>query len=116
MSPSNNTTIQRLLLLKIASEADQDRVISLFTEIPAKARRDGKPYILNMRGGTASSTSFSQEARTQGYTVAMVTEFASEDDVRFWDAECVAHAELKKIAMPLQQGAMVMHWTNQIAV
>ncbi len=42
-----------------------------------------------------------QDARSQGFTVVSKTEFASLDDMKFYDDECVAHKALKKTAAGL---------------
>lgn len=39
--------------------------------------------------------------RAQGFTVAAKTEFASEEDVAFYDEQCAAHGALKKMSMTL---------------
>lgn len=109
---STANPIQRLLLLKVFSQSDQDTIISLFASIRDKATRDGQPYILSLKGGSTSSTAFTSEARSQGYTVVVHTEFAGEADVRYWDDECAAHKELKRVVMPLTEGAMVLHFRN----
>jgi len=36
------------------------------------------------------------DRRAQGYTVAAKTEFASLEDMRFYDEQCPAHAALKE--------------------
>lgn len=113
---SNPSPIQRLLLLKVPSQSNQDTIISLFASIRDKATRDGQPYILSLKGGSTSSTTFTSEARSQGYTVAVHTEFAGEADVRYWDDECAAHKELKRVIMPLTEGAMVLHFRNGMSL
>lgn len=60
------------------------------------SEQDGKPYILQL---TAGKTIDDQMAR--GYTVASYIEFASMDDMRYYDNECLAHAMLKEIGPSL---------------
>lgn len=55
--------------------------------------QDGKPYILYMSAGTAVDP-----ARSRGFTVVARSEFASLDDMRWYDEECPAHAALKETA------------------
>lgn len=35
--------------------------------------------------------------RTKGYTFVNKTEFASMDDMRYYESECPAHGEVKKV-------------------
>ena len=35
--------------------------------------------------------------RTNGYTFVNKTEFASMDDMRYYESECPAHGEVKKV-------------------
>ncbi len=67
---------------------------------PANTRQDGKPYILYMAAGVALDP-----ARARGYTVLSRTEFASMEDMRWYDEECPAHAALKETvrAFTMQQ-------------
>lgn len=44
------------------------------------------------------------EERAQGYTVAVQSTFASKTDVEFYDKECAAHKELKKLTTRVHQG------------
>ena len=36
-----------------------------------------------------------EDSRSQGYTIVSKTEFASLDDMRYYDTDCEAHAALK---------------------
>jgi len=38
------------------------------------------------------------DPRAKGYTVVAQAEFATLDDMRYYDTECAAHAALKKVA------------------
>ena len=58
--------------------------------------KDGKPYILYVSAGVVHD-----DKRAQGYTVAAKTEFASLDDMLFYDEQCPAHATLKAKAKAL---------------
>lgn len=40
--------------------------------------------------------------RSQGYTFVAKSEFASVEDMKFYDDECEVHMELKKTVMSLQ--------------
>jgi len=80
---ATTSPIQRLLLLKFPSQLDRDTVLSIFGAVQNKATRDGHPYILSLKGGSTKCTMFASEARSQGCTFAVHSEFASEDDVRY---------------------------------
>lgn len=54
------------------------------------AKQDGKQYILSMSVGPAE-----EDSRSQGFTIVSKTEFASLDDMRYYDTDCEAHADLK---------------------
>ena len=41
------------------------------------------------------------DPRAQGYTLAAKTEFASADDMKYYDEECPAHKQLKGVAKTL---------------
>lgn len=45
------------------------------------------------------------DERSQGFTVIAKTEFASLDDMRYYDNECPAHAALKDFAKGLKHEA-----------
>ncbi|KFH47070.1 hypothetical protein ACRE_021820 [Hapsidospora chrysogenum ATCC 11550] len=51
---------------------------------------DGKPYILSMTVGPAED-----DPRSQGYTLVSKTEFASMEDMRYYDDGCAAHGAVK---------------------
>jgi Stress responsive A/B Barrel Domain len=63
--------------------------------------QDGAPYILSCDAARVYNTS---EERSQGYTVAVQSTFASKVDVEFYDKECAAHKELKKLTTAVHQG------------
>lgn len=54
------------------------------------------------------------DQRAQGYTVAVVSVFASEADMQYYDNECVAHQELKGFAKTVHQGAMMVFFENDL--
>ena len=39
------------------------------------------------------------DPRSQGYTIVSKSEFASLDDMKYYDADCEAHASVKKHIM-----------------
>ena len=109
-----STRINRITLFKLLDPAGQKRLVKAYQElakthsrvsqvIPGplpsgvtvadNAFQDGKPYILYVSAGIVLD-----DPRAQGYTVAAKTEFASLDDMRFYDEQCQAHAALKETA------------------
>ncbi|KFY14302.1 hypothetical protein V492_02706 [Pseudogymnoascus sp. VKM F-4246] len=53
---------------------------------------NGTPYILSMVAGPVE-----EGLRTEGYTFVNKTEFASMDDMKYYESECPAHGEVKKV-------------------
>ena len=55
------------------------------------------------------------DQRSQGFTFVAKSEFASMDDMRFYDAECPAHQALKKEAMTLGvEGLLTVYFKPQV--
>ncbi len=69
--------------------------------------QDGKPYILSIRAGHAFP-----DQRAQGYTVAIVSVFASKEDMEYYDNECEAHKALKAVAKEVHQGIMTVYFES----
>ncbi|ROT37610.1 hypothetical protein SODALDRAFT_351849 [Sodiomyces alkalinus F11] len=85
--------IHRVTLFKLPNKEHQEQLIASYRVLSSQQQRDGKPYILSLVVGPAV-----EDARSKGYTVVAKTEFASLDDMRWYDNECPAHAALKKTA------------------
>ena len=103
-------TIHRVTLFKIPSKEDQDRLIDIYRDMPTKALKDGKPYIISATVGPTFD-----DARNQGYTLAALSVFSSVEDMKYYDNECAAHAALKNVAKTLHQGAMMVYFANALA-
>lgn len=72
--------------------------------------QDGKPYILSLAVGVAE-----EDPRSQGFTVVCKTEFASLDDLKYYDDECQAHQSLKAVARTLTiEGIQTVYFTPQV--
>jgi len=69
--------------------------------------QDGKPYIVSVRAGKVF-----EDQRAQGYTVAVVSEFASLDDFMYYDTKCAAHSNLKAVAKTLHNGNMMFYFES----
>lgn len=67
--------------------------------------QNGKPYILSVFAGEAFP-----DARSQGFTLAAQTNFASKEDMTYYDAECEAHKKLKATAGKVHEGIMMVYF------
>ncbi|KAB5580367.1 hypothetical protein GE09DRAFT_1212816 [Coniochaeta sp. 2T2.1] len=101
--------VQRVTLFKIPSQEDKTRLTDIYRTMPVRALKDGKPYILSATVGPTYD-----DARNQGYTLAALSTFASVEDMKYYDNECTAHGELKKVAKELHQGVMMVYFQNAL--
>lgn len=127
--------IQRVTLFKIAGVENQKKLIEYYKAMPAKAVKvgifffffsssscspnsrlqhlipfqDGKPYIKSVTAGLTK-----EDQRNQGYTVAAISVFESEEDMAYYDNGCAAHAELKAFAGPVKQGVLIVYFENEV--
>lgn len=69
--------------------------------------QDGKPYILSVTAGPTFP-----DQRNQGYTLAIISVFASVEDMKYYDNECEAHVALKKVASSIHQGLMMVYFQS----
>lgn len=54
------------------------------------------------------------DPRTQGYTLVSKTEFASMDDMKFYDEECPAHGAVKSFIKQLTvEGILTVYFKAQ---
>lgn len=67
-----------------------------------RTQQDGKQYIRSVRAGSTYD-----DPRRQGFTLAVISEFDSVDDMKYYDEDCQAHAKLKSVAKDLHQGIMM---------
>ncbi|EJT70393.1 hypothetical protein GGTG_11417 [Gaeumannomyces tritici R3-111a-1] len=89
--------IHRVTLFKLPDPEAQQKLLDAYETLGRKQSKDGKPYLLYLCAGASTNA----DLRAQGYTVAAQTEFASEEDVLFYDEQCAAHGELKRTATAL---------------
>ncbi|OLN85745.1 hypothetical protein CCHL11_07770 [Colletotrichum chlorophyti] len=105
--------VHRVTMFKIADEGQKQRLIEQYKVLGSSHKKvrfsflsplifvngnsisnptpwNGKPYILSMVVGPAMD-----DPRSQGYTLVAKTEFASLEDMRYYDDECEAHNALK---------------------
>lgn len=72
--------------------------------------QDGKPYILNLAVGPAEA-----DPRSQGFTLVSKSEFASMQDMKYYDNDCPHHQALKDFAKTLTlEGIMTVYFTPQV--
>lgn len=78
---------------------------------PSKRKiQDSKPYIVSLAAGPAEP-----DARSQGYTLIAKSEFKNLEDMKYYDSECAAHAQLKESAKTLGvEGIMTVYYTPQV--
>ncbi|KAL5451973.1 hypothetical protein PMIN05_000354 [Paraphaeosphaeria minitans] len=86
------------------------KLFEYYRPLAATATKNGKPYILSARAGPTF-----EDQRRQGFTVAAVTEFKNEDDMRYYDDGCETHAKLKKFAKSVHEGAMMVYFRDVLA-
>ncbi len=101
--------INRVTLFKIPSKEGQAKLIDMYRDMPTRALKDGKPYIISATVGPTFD-----DARNQGYTLAAHSVFATVEDMKYYDDECVAHGELKKVARTLHEGVMMVYFQNAL--
>ncbi|KAM4057368.1 stress responsive a/B barrel domain-containing protein [Hirsutella rhossiliensis] len=102
--------IHRVTLFKVPGNEDQERLLQMYKQMPTKAVKDGKPYLLSVTAGKAKP-----DQRAQGFTLAVISVFRSVDDMTYYDNECAAHAELKAVAKSVHQGAMMVFFENELS-
>ncbi|KAJ3499270.1 hypothetical protein NLG97_g482 [Lecanicillium saksenae] len=89
--------VHRITLFKLPKPEDVDTMIEQYKTLEATSQKDGKPYLLSVVIGKPEA-----DPRAQGYTLAAKTEFASAEDMKYYDEECAAHQKLKGVAKTLQ--------------
>ncbi|KZL67169.1 stress responsive A/B barrel domain-containing protein [Colletotrichum tofieldiae] len=101
--------VTRITLFKIPDEENQKRILSLYQQMPQKALKGGKPYIVSVKAGLAVA-----DQRAQGFTIAAVSTFASKEDMDYYDNGCATHQELKSIAKGSHQGFAMVFFQDQV--
>ncbi|CAF3447400.1 unnamed protein product [Fusarium graminearum] len=84
--------VHRVTMFKMPKAEDQQRFLEQCRKMAADNQRNGSPYILSMVAGPAEDG-----PRTEGYTFVNKTEFASMEDMKYYETECPAHGEVKKV-------------------
>ena len=65
------------------------------------------PYIRAVHAGLTYD-----DQRAPGYTVAVLSEFASLADFQYYDTKCEAHSRLKELAKTLHKGTMMAYYES----
>ena len=71
--------------------------------------KDGKPYILSLQAGPTI-----EDSRSNGFTFVAKTEFASLEDMKYYDEEDQVHLSLKKTAMKLNIQEIVILYAQPL--
>ncbi|UNI24083.1 hypothetical protein JDV02_009859 [Purpureocillium takamizusanense] len=102
--------VHRITMFKAPKPEDQQKLLAEYKIVNAKAERNGAPYILSLTAGVAET-----DPRSNGFTVVAKTEFASLDDMKFYDNECKAHQALKAAAKDLTiEGIQTVYFTPEV--
>ncbi|KAI0458541.1 stress responsive A/B barrel domain-containing protein [Xylaria acuta] len=107
-----SSRIHRVTLFKLPNPPDQQKLLEAYKVLERDHKNeDGKPYILSMKTGVTLS-----DPRSWGWTVVNKAEFASLEDMQYYDKQCKAHAELKEKVKALElqggvpRGIMVVYF------
>ncbi|KAL6858124.1 hypothetical protein ACO1O0_005576 [Amphichorda felina] len=117
--------IHRVTMFKMPKEEDRQRMLEQYRQMAKDNQkasstlayfitqrpspRDGKPYILSMTVGPAED-----DPRSQGYTLVSKSEFASMEDMRYFENECPAHGEVRSLIKALTvDGILTVYFKAQ---
>ncbi|PGH10972.1 hypothetical protein AJ79_05123 [Helicocarpus griseus UAMH5409] len=103
--------ITRLTLFKIPDPTHQQQLLDKYSTMQKDGLKDSTPYILSLQAGPTIA-----DQRRQGYTVAVVSSFASLEDMRYYDEGCAAHASLKALAKSVHQGVLMVYFEPSVGV
>ena len=74
---------------------------------PLTSFQDGKVYIHNLTVGEPH-----QDQRAKGWNLAVKSTYDSLEDMEYYDKECTAHAELKRVTAPTREESLVVFYEN----
>ncbi|KAI0147549.1 stress responsive A/B barrel domain-containing protein [Xylariaceae sp. FL1272] len=103
--------VHRITMFKIPDSEGQQKLLEAYHQLAKDQKKDdGKPYILSMTTGKVMD-----DPRSQEWTIVNKAEFANLADMRYYDEECTAHAELKAKAKTFgisggPQGVMTVYF------
>ncbi|KAM3428978.1 stress responsive A/B barrel domain protein [Beauveria brongniartii RCEF 3172] len=94
--------VHRVTMFKLPKPEDVDAMIEQYKILEATQSKDGRPYLQSVVIGKPEA-----DPRAQGFTLVAKTEFASVDDMKYYDEECPAHKKLKGVAKSLTMEGVV---------
>jgi len=100
--------IHRVTMFKVKDTSNIPTILEQYKILNSNAVRNGKPYILAISAGGAGP-----DSRSQGWNFAVKSQYATKEDMDFYDNDCEAHIELKKVARPLVEGVMTVWWDSE---
>jgi hypothetical protein len=82
---------------------------------PAHVARyqNGKPYILSNESCRVANTN---SPLSDGFTVISQTVFANWGDANYYDKECPAHLELKKVTGPVRTAVQTIIYESEVGI
>ncbi|KAL7795894.1 hypothetical protein V8C37DRAFT_32540 [Trichoderma ceciliae] len=102
--------VHRITMFKLPSEESRKKLLEQYQILKENNSKDGKPYILSVAAGPAEP-----DQRSQGFTFVAKSEFASFEDMKYYDDECPAHQALKKVAFTLGvEGILTVYFKPQV--
>ncbi|KAF2233996.1 stress responsive A/B barrel domain-containing protein [Viridothelium virens] len=102
--------VVRSTLFKVPNPADIDGILEKYSTLKKDAKKDGKPYILEVNAGKANT-----DPRNQGYSFLAVTKFASVEDMNYYDNQCEAHQAIKASAKgKIEPPPLMVYTTNAV--
>ncbi|KAK2768479.1 hypothetical protein FQN54_000334 [Arachnomyces sp. PD_36] len=110
---SSHPPVDRITMFKISNLEHRDRVLQQYKTLVQTAVKDGKPYITSLTAGPVPAPCAEPEPRAKGFTLAVKAEFASREDMEYYDTHCEAHKALKEVAKPGIED-MVTVWYERV--
>jgi len=103
-------TVYHIVGFKAADAASLAGLTKDMLALKDNCVRDGKPYILSVKGGKQTSP----EAIAAEIDVVFVMEMGSQEDLNFYLDECPAHADFKKTvrAVHKSKGAITIDFLD----
>ncbi|KAK5991015.1 Fusaristatin A biosynthesis cluster protein [Cladobotryum mycophilum] len=102
--------IHRITMFKLPKVEDQQSLLEKYKDLVATNSKDGKPYILSTFIGPAEA-----DPRSQGFTLVSKTEFASMEDMKYYDEACPAHQRIKDYIRTLTlEGMVTVYFKPQV--
>ncbi|EEA24004.1 hypothetical protein TMatcc_007077 [Talaromyces marneffei ATCC 18224] len=101
--------ILRVTMFKIPGKENQLKLAENYKKLSTEALKDGKPYILSLQAGPTI-----EDSRSNGFTFVAKTEFASLEDMKYYDDEDQVHLSLKKTALQMNIQEIVILYAEPL--